>query len=76
MHERSGDASDAAIESARERYAVGCGVAVISLAREFKKSGDGTELSEALLNSAKVAAARGVLAVLPDYDLLARSIED
>ena len=74
---RATEISEEGKEQARERYAVGAGVALLVLdqeARQAQKSG--APLSEAHVDSAKRAAARAVLSVLPAYDKLAKELED
>jgi len=74
---RAAELTDEGKESARERYAVGVGVALLVLDEEARKSVKSDKaLDEAALEAGRRAAARAVLSVLPDYDRLARELED
>ena len=70
--------TDEGKERARERYAVGAGVALLVLDDEARKTAEKTNTppDEAALHAGQRAAARGVLSVLPAYDRLAKEIED
>lgn len=64
-------------EKARERYAVGVGVALLVLDQDVRKANSaGKPFDEAALHAGHQAAARAVLSVLPAYDRLARELED
>ncbi|RIK03130.1 MAG: hypothetical protein DCC48_17190 [Acidobacteria bacterium] len=74
---RAAELTDEGKEQARERYAVGVGVALLVLdqdAREAKRAGQ--PLDEAALDAGRQAAARAVLSVMPAYDRLAKELED
>lgn len=74
---RAQELTDEGKEQARERYAVGVGVELLVLHQhQVKEEKAGRGLDEKLLSTAKQAGARGVLSVLPDYDRLAREIEE
>lgn len=63
-----------AIEEMKARYAVGVGVEMLVLDEEMRKleKRDEPTASQAILESAYRAAARGTLAVLPEFDQLAK----
>lgn len=65
-------------ERARELYAVGAGVALLILDDEDRKVAEktGKPMDETARNAGQVAAARGVLSVLPEYDRLAKELDD
>jgi hypothetical protein len=74
---RAAELTDEGKEQARERYAVGVGVALLVLDAQRRK--DETVKKPTDDNAERVAtqaAARGVLSVLPEYDRLAKEIED
>ena len=75
---RAAELTDEGKEKARERYAVGVGVALLVLDEEARKAADkaGRPLDEAALQAGQRAAARAVLSVLPAYDRLAKELED
>ena len=75
---RSAELTDEGKERARERYAVGAGVALLILDAENRKAAEKNKkpLDEATLRTGQQAAARGVLSVLPAYDRLAKELED
>ena len=75
---RAADLTDEGKERARERYAVGAGVALLVLDAETRKATEKTNKApdEAAIDRARRAAARGVLSVLPAYDRLAKELED
>lgn len=75
---RAAELTDEGKERARERYAVGAGVALLVLDVETRKAAEKTNKApdEAAIHRARRAAARGVLSVLPAYDRLAKEIED
>ena len=77
VHGRAAALTDEATERAKERYAVGVGVALLMLDQHVKKqSKEGKEADEEGTEEAQRAAARGILSVLPDYDQLAKEMED
>jgi hypothetical protein len=64
-------------EKARDRYAVGVGVALLVLDQDARKAIKSDKpLDEAALHAGQQAAARAVLSVLPAYDRLAKEMED
>lgn len=68
---RAKEIGDEGVARAKDRYAVGVGVEMLVLdehAREMDRRHE--VVDEGWLDAAQVAAARGVLAVLPDYDQL------
>lgn len=68
---RSRDVGDEGVARAKDRYALGVGVELVILeqhAVRLRNSGDSP--SEEWLRVSTIAAARGVLAVLPDFDVL------
>ncbi len=69
--------TDEGKEQARDRYAVGAGVALLVLDDETRRAVKKTNNppDEAAIHRARRAAARGVLSVLPAYDRLAKEIE-
>lgn len=72
---RAAELTDEGKEQARERYAVG--VALLILDLEVRKAGKaGKSPDEGALDAGRQAAARAVLSVLPDYDRLAKEMED
>jgi hypothetical protein len=74
---RAADVTDETKEQSRERYAVGVGVALLILdqdAKEAEKSGKPWD--EEALSTGQRAAARAVLSVLPDFDRMARELQD
>ena len=74
---RAVELTDESKERARERYAVGVGVALLILDQDARKADQaGKPLDEATLHSGQRAAARAVLSVLPAYDRLAKELED
>jgi hypothetical protein len=58
------------IDEARDRYAVGTGLALLLLDRDLRTNGSGA-VSAALELSAKQAAAQATLVMMPQYDRLA-----
>lgn len=77
VHARAAELTEEGKEQARERYAVGVGVALLILDEDAKKSIDeGKSVDDEGLESSKRAAARAVLSVLPQYDRLAKEMED
>lgn len=56
----------------RDRYAVGVGLGLLLFSRDLKAEAGGTVLSEKQLLTARQAAARSVLVVMPEYDRLAQ----
>ena len=75
---RAAELTEKGKEEARERYAVGAGVALLILDDEDRKATEktGKPIDETARHAGQIAAARGVLSVLPDYDRLARELED
>ncbi len=74
---RAAELTDEGKEQSRERYAVGVGVALLVLDQEQrKKERSGEAPDESTLAAGRGAAARAVLSVMPDYDRLAKEIED
>lgn len=75
---RAAELTETGKEEARERYAVGAGVALLILDDEYRKAAEkaGKPIDETPRNAAQIAAARGVLSVLPEYDRLAKELED
>ncbi len=74
---RAAELTDEGKEQARERYAVGVGVALLILdqdARKVEKGGKAPD--EGAMDTGRQAAARAVLSVLPEYDRLAKELED
>lgn len=64
-------------EQARDRYAVGVGVTLLVMDRDRRKAAEkGEPFDESAALSAHDAAARGVLSVLPEYDKLAKEMEE
>ncbi len=68
---RAREVGDEGVARAKDRYAVGVGVEMVLL-DQFARSRARHErpVDSDWLDAARVAAARGVLAVLPDYDQL------
>lgn len=74
---RAVELTDEGKEQARERYAVGVGVALLLLDQEQRKREKaGEAMDEAAVNAGRKAAARAVLSVMPDYDRLAKELDD
>lgn len=74
---RAAELTDEGKEQARERYAVGVGVALLVLDQDARKAKrTGKPLDEATLDAGRQAAARAVLSVMPAYDRLAKELED
>ena len=74
---RAAELTDEGKEQARDRYAVGAGVALLVLDQEARKADKaGKPHDEGALRAGQQAAARAVLSVLPDYDRLAKELED
>jgi hypothetical protein len=68
---RAQQVGDEGVARAKDRYAVGVGVEMLVLdehARGMARSGHAVD--DGWVNAARAAAARGVLAVMPDYDQL------
>ncbi len=69
--------TDEGKEQARERYAVGAGLALLILDQDARKAEKaGNPFDEAALKSAMDAAARGVLSVLTGHDKLLKEMEE
>ena len=79
---RAAELTDEGKEAARDRYAVGAGVALLVLDEQHRREtelaekGEGPPPRDETYAAAKQSAARGVLSVLPEYDRLAKEIED
>lgn len=74
---RASELTDEGKEQARERYAVGVGVALLLIDQEVRKSEKAGKAPDgAALDAGRQAAARAVLSVMPDYDRLAKELED
>jgi len=74
---RAAELTEEGKEQSRERYAVGAGVNLLLLDAQRKKDAKkGVATDEAAMKVAAQAGARGVLAVLPDYDRLAKELDD
>lgn len=74
---RAKELTDEGKEQARERYAVGVGVALLVLDEDARKAAkSGKPLDDATLGAGRQAAARAVLSVMPAYDRLAKELED
>ena len=73
---RAAQLTDDGTERARERYAVGVGVALLILEGEVQKAKKSDKgLDEPTLVAARQAAARAVLSNMPEYDRLVRELE-
>ena len=69
---RAHEVGDEGVARAKDRYAVGVGVDLLVLDQHATMlSEQGLPVDEAWIEAGRVAAARGVLAVMPDYDRLA-----
>ncbi len=74
---RAAELTEEGKEQARERYAVGVGVALLVLDEDARKAEKaGKPLDEIALDAGRQAAARAVLSVMPAYDRLAKDLED
>ncbi len=74
---RAAELTNEGKEKARDRYAVGAGVALLMLDQEERKAKKaGKQFDDALVALALQAAARAVLSVLPAYDRLARELKN
>ena len=75
---RAAELTERGKEEARERYAVGAGVALLILDDEDRKTAEktGKPIDDTARKAGQVAAARGVLSVLPEYDRLAKELDD
>ena len=74
---RAAEVTDEGKEQARERYAVGAGVALMVIHEESRKAqAAGKPFDEAAVETGKQSAARAVLSVMPDFDRLAKELED
>lgn len=74
---RAAELTEEGKEQARERYAVGVGVALLVLDQDARKADKtGKPLDDATLDAGRQAAARAVLSVMPAYDRLAKELED
>jgi hypothetical protein len=73
---RAAELTDEGKEQARDRYAVGVGVALLVLdAQQQNDAKQNKATDEDAHHAACQAAARAVLSVLPDYDRLAKELE-
>ncbi len=74
---RAAELTDEGKEQARDRYAVGVGVALLVLDEKRRKDVKANKIPDEETHAAAgQAAARAVLSVLPDYDRLAKELED
>ncbi|MFC9693308.1 hypothetical protein ACFTSF_32465 [Kribbella sp. NPDC056951] len=74
---RAAELTDEGKEATRDRYAVGVGVALLVIDEDARKSQKaGRPMDEAAVGAGQRAAARAVLSVMPEYDRLARELED
>jgi len=74
---RAAELTDEGKEQARDRYAVGVGVALLVLNEKRRKDEKENKIPDEDTHiAAAQAAARAVLSVLPDYDRLAKELED
>lgn len=74
---RAQDLTNAGTDDARDRYALGVGLAMLILHRDEERAAtQGTVRSPSERRAALEAAARGVLSVLPEYDRLAKELDD
>ena len=74
---RAAELTEEGKEQARDRYAVGAGVALLVIREEATKATRaGKPHDEAALRAGQQAAARAVLSVLPEYDRIAKALED
>jgi hypothetical protein len=74
---RAAELTDEGKEQARDRFAVGVGVALLVLDAQRRKDAKANKpTDDDAERVATQAAARAVLSVLPEYDRLAREIED
>jgi hypothetical protein len=74
---RAAELTEEGKEATRDRYAVGVGVALLvidEVARKAQKAGK--PMDDAAVGAGQRAAARAVLSVMPDYDRLAKELED
>lgn len=76
IHARAAELTEEGKEKARDRYAVGAGVGLLTLDAQIRKDEKAGKLTdETLLGEAQRATAKSVLAVLPHYDQLAKEAE-
>lgn len=74
---RAAELTEEGKEQARDRYAVGVGVALLVLDQDARKAEKaGKPLDESAVAAGQRAAARAVLSVMPAYDRLAKELED
>ncbi len=72
---RARSVGDEGVARAKDRYALGVGVQLMLLdAAQTRRRSAGDELADAAVDEVASIAARGVLAVLPDYDLLTAEV--
>jgi hypothetical protein len=77
IHARAQDLTDEGKEAAVDRYAVGVGVGLIMLDKMERDAEKKEQMTNAdLLREAQRSVAKSVLSVLPDYDKLAREIDE
>ena len=69
---RAHEVGDEGVARAKDRYAVGVGVDMLVLDQHVTAlTKQGVSLDDAWIEAARTSAARGVLAIMPDYDRLA-----
>jgi hypothetical protein len=72
---RAREVGDEGVARAKDRYAVGVGVQLVLLDRYARQQAQrGSPVDAGWADAARAAAARGVLAVMPDYDQLVSEI--
>ena len=77
IHERAPSLTDEGTDAAADRYAAGTGVGLMLLhGLEQALAKKGESIDSRMLRESQRSAARSVLTVLPDYDKLAREIDD
>jgi hypothetical protein len=70
---RARDLTPKGLEDARDRYAVGAGLGLLLLERDFKANTSDKAVPEMVELAAKQAAAQSTLVMMPQYDRLARA---
>ncbi|MGW6278747.1 hypothetical protein [Kribbella sp. NPDC055071] len=74
---RAAELTEEGKEATRDRYAVGVGVALLVIDEDARKSQNaGRLMDDVAVAAGQRAAARAVLSVMPDYDRLAKELED
>ncbi len=68
---RAKDLTEEGIDRSRDRYAVGVGLGLLLLDRDLKAGGNGARLTDEVELTARQAAARSALVMMPQYDRLA-----